>query len=459
VRGFFPSYPLPLTYVPLYRMVIATYKRDQNLPPLLKHLTTNPPPSLRHIVLVWQNVGVPLPNFLNSTALDAFSTSGVAVTVRESKRNSMNERFRPLLGWDEEIYTDAVMIMDDDVVLRRDALEWGYQEFDEANRYGPGRLVGFTGRDFEAEGEEWSYVVRPTKTYSMVLSNAAWLKKEWLKKYWEETEEMKSLRDYVDEGTFSFPSLSSSLPLWSSQCTANRTPPTVFNCDDILINYLVSNLTGTPPLLLQPKTPLRTIGGDGLWNRASVAVSDDEDTSAPPPAPDAGIPTAGHFGQRKECLARYFSHFSSFAPSTSSSSKAALAAARHYPLIKTSSSVSQDVEDHSRWLFRNEAWEELNFAAMVAQSEPVEEEEEEELTPEEVEEREMFDKMLEGMTDEEIDELMKSLQEMAENEEEDDEEGLPSNGEEGLGAQDEEASVFEGAEDEQLVFGHASGEL
>lgn len=97
---------------------------------------------------------------------------------------------------------------------------------------------------------------------------------------------------------------------------------------------------------------------------------------------------------------------------------------------------------------------------MVA-AEPVEqEEEEEELSPEEAAEREAFDKMLEGMTDQEIDELMQTLQEGEGNDEDDDEEGLPSNGEEGLGEPDEEASVFEGAEeDEQLVFKHSSGEL
>ncbi|GAA5916275.1 hypothetical protein JCM6882_005065 [Rhodosporidiobolus microsporus] len=430
-----------------FTMMIATYKRDQNLPPLLKHLTTSPPPSLRHIVLIWQNVGVPLPDFLNSTALETLSTSGVAVTVRQSKRNSMNERFRPLLDWDEDVYTDAVMIMDDDVVLRRDALEWGYQEFVEANREGKGRLVGFTGRDFE-EGKkdgEWSYTLRPKKTYSMVLSNAAWLRKEWLAKYWEETEDMQSLRGYVDE---------------------------VFNCDDILINYLVSNVTGNPPLLLQPKVPLRTIGGDGLWSRGSTPISDDEDTSAPPPVDD-GIPSANHFEQRKHCLAHYFSHFARYAPSSSppTSSAAALKAARHFPLRKTATSHAQDVEDHSRWLYRNEQWEEPDFSKLVFAPAPgdaggEEEEEEEELSEEEEAERAEFEKMLEGMTDEEIDELMLSLQDMIEGKDDgaegEGEGNLPSDGEEGLEEMPEGHSVFEeDAEDveDQTVLGHFPGEL
>lgn len=179
---------------------MASYKRDENLPPLIKHLTTNPPPSLRHIVIVWQNVGVDLPDFLNATALERYSTSSVVVSVRKSKKNSMNERFRPMLDWDEEIYTRAVMIVDDDVVLRKDALEWGYQEFEKAAEQGEGRLTGFMARDFDGEAGDWSYTLRPKKTYSMVLSNAAWLKKEWLERYWEDSAEMRSLRDYVDEG-------------------------------------------------------------------------------------------------------------------------------------------------------------------------------------------------------------------------------------------------------------------
>ncbi|BGP15839.1 hypothetical protein JCM10213_005677 [Rhodosporidiobolus nylandii] len=440
-----PTFTLGINPSEGFTMMLATHKRNDNLPPLLKHLTTNPPPSLRHIVLIWQNVGEPLPSFLNSTALEAFSTSGVVVTVRESKRNSMNERFRPILDWNEEIYTDAVMIMDDDVVLRRDALEWGYQEFVQANKGGEGRIVGFTGRDFE-QGEkdgEWSYVVRPKTTYSMVLSNAAWLRKEWLEKYWEETEEMRGLRDYVDE---------------------------VFNCDDILINYLVSNLTGNSPLLLQPKTPLRTIGGDGLWNRGSVAV-DASSSAAPASASSSskpsghGIPTASHFEQRKHCLARYFSHFAPYAPLPNFS--AAASTAKHYPLFKTSTALSQDVEDHSRWLLRNERWEEPDpsqFRAAPTQSaESAEDydEDEVELTPEEELERLEFEKMLEGMTEEEIDELLESLNGMIEPEDGEGED-FPSDGEEGLEDMPEQLSVFEGAEadeQEQLVLGHVPGEL
>ncbi|GAA5981896.1 hypothetical protein JCM10908_004658 [Rhodotorula pacifica] len=389
-------------------MMLATYKRDRNLPPLLKHLTTDPPPSLRQIVIIWQNIGVDLPDFLQPEALAAFESTGVTVTVRKSQQNSMNERFRPIADWDQPVKTRAVMIMDDDIVLRREALEWGYHEFVAANREGSGRIVGFTGRDFEDKGNgEWAYTVRPKETYSMVLSNAAWLRREWLDKYWEDSTEMEALRNYVDK---------------------------VFNCDDILINYLVSNLTGNAPLLLQPKTPLRVIGGDGMFARGSVDANSTDDAAGS----GGGVPTASHFEQRKICLGDYFSHFASFALASDSPSA-------HYPLIKTRTSVSQDVEDHSRWLYNAEPWELITDWKLaepgtyhVAPPPPTAQQDE----GDEASDLDI-DEMLDGMTEEEIDDLLLRLEA---------EHRHPSNGEEGLGEAEAQASLFEDEEDEEDSF-------
>ncbi|KAM0752120.1 EXTL2-domain-containing protein [Meredithblackwellia eburnea MCA 4105] len=392
-----------------FTMMLATYKRDELLPKLIKHLTTSPPPSLRHIVIIWQNVGVPLPSFLLPAALDQLSTSGVAVTVRKSKVNSMNERFRPILDWDEEIDTDAVMIMDDDVILRRDVLEWGYEEFRSANPLSSdpntGRIVGFAGRDFGWSGEngdEVMYDVRPTKSYSMILSNAAWFRKAWLERYWMDDQEMVDLRAYVDK---------------------------VFNCDDLLINYVVSNITHQPPLLLQPNMPLRTVAlRDGLWNRAG-APEDDPSTTSSTPSPSSADSTApdpiptdpttppvpsrdssklDHFSQRTVCLAYYFAHFAKHAPLPSHATKGR----SHYPLVRTRTSASQDVTDHARWLMDGESWE-----AEVWSAAPVSGSVSGAGTPLDgaittAEEGEMeFDAMLAGMSDEELDALLAQLAE------------------------------------------------
>jgi len=412
----------------VFSIMIATYQRDLLLPPLIKHLTSTPPPSLRQILIIWQNTDSPVPDFLSPKALEEYSTSGVVVSVRKSWKNSMNERFRPILDWGEEIQTDSVMIMDDDIVLRREALEWGYQEFVAANKYGPGRIVGFTGRDFEQMGEnEWQYFTKPTKSYSMVLSNAAFFKKEWLKKYWEHSEEMSSLRSYVDSGEF-FVLLSI---LSFSQAESKGINSPVFNCDDILVNYLVSNLTGSPPLLLQPSTPLRTVPTEGgLWNRVTPSANAPETIITSPPRPE-------HFSTRKECLAHYFNHFARFAPPSSPNTS-------HYPLIKTKTSVSQDVEDHSRWMFDNELWETPTWTQTTEDASAGDilgEEVVEELSKEEEEmlEKGDYESFLEGLSDEEVDELMQSLEEMV-----------------GEGAGEEESAVADGESpvEERKSHGH-----
>lgn len=229
-----------------------------------------------------------------------------------------------------------------------------------------------------------------------------------------------------------------------------------------MINYLVSNLTGQPPLVLQPKTPLRTIPGDGLFHRGSVAVDDDADngSATPPttsdadlPAPDAsvdaaaGLPAPGHFDQRRLCLSRFFEHFSSFAPISPRTGEREA----HYPLERTGTSASQDVEDHARWLHRGEAWEEVE-PVQLAPAPAVEDEEDDEddegwqegRSAEDLAEQEEFGKMLDDMSEEEIDALMVELNEAlakAEREEEDDEGA--TNGEEGLDEVEVEPSLFE----------------
>ena len=80
---------------------------------------------------------------------------------------------------------------------------------------------------------------------------------------------------------------------------------TVFNCDDILINFLVSNSTGKPPLLYQPAKPMVAYAEDGgLWLR-----------------PD-------HWAVRYQCLDKFTELMGGF-----------------MPLVQTDWSISRDVRD------------------------------------------------------------------------------------------------------------------
>jgi hypothetical protein len=168
----------------------------------------------------------------------------------------MNERFRPVLDWGQEIETNTVMIMDDDVVLRKEALEWGYQQFLEANKYGPGRIVGFSPREFEKVGggggkaNEWKYLTKPRESYSMILSNAAFLKKEWLTKYWEDSQEMRQLRNYVDSGKGLFVSRSLSPEFVHRAHTLALT----FLCYSVQLRRHLDKLRRIEPYSLSPSS-------------------------------------------------------------------------------------------------------------------------------------------------------------------------------------------------------------
>lgn len=128
----------------------------------------------------------------------------------------------------------------------------------------------------------------------------------------------------------------------------------MFNCDDILINFLVSNLTHSAPLLLQPNVPLRTIPTDGLWNRQTQAKTF---SSTDELAQDDRSGRPAHFATRTHCLTHYFDVFAR--PSTLPGQPTPHSKSRsHFPLRRSRTSHSEDVEDHARWLEPNESWEE-----------------------------------------------------------------------------------------------------
>lgn len=158
-----------------------------------------------------------MPDYLQPAALAALrDQTGVPVAVRLSQRHSRNERFRPFLNWGQHIQTRAVMVLDDDVVLRKGTIEWGWHQFAAANPHlsrralRTGRIVGFQGKDWHhhphqrADEEEWEFVGHPEKGVGLVLTSGAWLKTEWLEHYWDDSKEMQDLRTYVDKSEHPF---------------------------------------------------------------------------------------------------------------------------------------------------------------------------------------------------------------------------------------------------------------
>lgn len=170
---------------------------------------------------------------------------------------------------------------------------------------------------------------------------------------------------------------------------------TVFNCDDLLVNYVVSNLTHLPPLLLQPKTPLRTVPSSGLWNRGPQTPANHEPSTlfAPVVAPTTEEEDArpNHWLTRPVCLDKFFVRFSQYSQGVEND---------HYPLIRTSTSTSQDVVDHARWLYRDEGWQDIYYDLGEEQIRRDDEEDD----------QAMLEAMLSRLSDEDLEELLLRLE-------------------------------------------------
>lgn len=200
--------------------------------------------SVREIVVVWNKGSAPDPDEMDSA---------VPVRIRVEKRNSLNNRFRP----DPSIKTKAVLELDDDIMMSCNDLERGFKIW----RENPERLVGFYPRLVTGPP---ALKYRPEKHarkhngYNMILTGAAFVDHEVaFERYWGKAAETG--RQMVDE---------------------------VFNCEDVLMNFLYANATPAGPTVeyIKPAWAIDTS------KFSSVAISGN---------------TQAHYRIRSKCLEKF----------------------------------------------------------------------------------------------------------------------------------------------------------
>ncbi|XP_071941883.1 exostosin-2-like [Antedon mediterranea] len=194
-----------------FTAVVLTYNRVESLFKIIREIAKTP--SLSKILVVWNNQEMSPP------AATTWPKISKPLKVVQTKENKLSNRFYPY----DEIETECVLALDDDILmLNPDELEFGYEVWREF----PDRLVGYPGRLHtwdEATGK-WKYESEWTSSTSMVLSGAAFYHKYFNFLY---THRMPSvIKMWVDEN---------------------------FNCEDIAMNFLISNVTGKPPMKVTPK--------------------------------------------------------------------------------------------------------------------------------------------------------------------------------------------------------------
>ncbi|KAM6959488.1 exostosin-1b [Aplochiton taeniatus] len=202
------------------------------------------------IIVLW-NCDKPLP------AKHRWPATTVPVIVIEGENKVMSSRFLPY----ETMVTDAVFSLDEDTVLSTTEVDFAFTVWQSF----PERLVGYPARShfWDSAKERWGYTSKWTNDYSMVLTGAAIYHRYYHFLYTHFLP--ASLKGMVDQ---------------------------LANCEDILMNFLVSAVTKLPPIkVTQKKQYKETMMGQS--SRASRWADPD------------------HFAQRQTCMNKFASWFGS----------------------------------------------------------------------------------------------------------------------------------------------------
>ncbi|KAJ1158585.1 hypothetical protein NDU88_011273 [Pleurodeles waltl] len=163
------------------------------------------------IIVLW-NCDKPVP------PKNKWPSTTVPVTIIEGESKTMSSRFFPY----DAIQTEAVLSLDDDTVLSTNEVDFAFTVWCSF----PERIVGYPARShFWDTGKAWwAYTSKWTNEYSMVLTGAAFYHRYY--HYLYTFYLPRSLHSMVDQ---------------------------MANCEDILMNFLVSAVTKLPPIKVTQK--------------------------------------------------------------------------------------------------------------------------------------------------------------------------------------------------------------
>ncbi|GAB5030024.1 glucuronyl n-acetylglucosaminyl transferase ext2 [Nannochloropsis oceanica] len=228
-------------YGSTYTIRVNSFRRNDMLKGFLQHFATCP--NVEAIHVVWSDQENKPPSMAD-WALPLTSDQLEKVQFEEQPTDSLNNRFRVLLP----VPTPAVLSLDDDLVIPCGTLDFAFSVWQAA----PHSLVGFTPRlitwdagtsataaEGETEGNEGgsgslggSYRYQSSfkyvwwhGRYNLILTKCCFLHREFLSLYFSSLS--SATLDYIDQKR---------------------------NCEDIAMQFVVSNHTGcAPPVWVQAK--------------------------------------------------------------------------------------------------------------------------------------------------------------------------------------------------------------
>nr|XP_027195106.1 exostosin-2-like [Dermatophagoides pteronyssinus] len=194
-----------------FTAVILTYNRLDSLFHVVSSISRVP--GCQKILIVWNNQNERPP--LN----DQWAPFSMPIQVIQTNQNKLSNRFFPYAS----IETEAIFAIDDDItMLNPDEIEFSYQTWREF----PDRIVGFPSRLhlWNNLTESWTYDSEWKNKISLILTGAAFYHHYYNYLYTYVMPE--TIRKWVDDN---------------------------MNCEDIAMNFLVSNVTGKAPIKVTPR--------------------------------------------------------------------------------------------------------------------------------------------------------------------------------------------------------------
>lgn len=167
----------------------------------------------------------------------------VPVHVLHVAKAPVSERFRP----NDLIKTDAILSLDDDAAITTEEMDFAFSVW----QHFPDRIVGFPARSFYWDDRKhaWAYTSKWSNEYAMVLTGAAFYHRYYNHMYTE----------------------------WLPPIV-HKTVDQASNCEDILMNFLVSHITRRPPIKVTQRKQYKEPSVKSPWSDPS------------------------HFAQRQSCI-------------------------------------------------------------------------------------------------------------------------------------------------------------
>lgn len=222
-----------------FTLIMQTFNRTDLLLKILNHYQAMP--QLHCVIVIWNNVGQDPPQEL----WESLGPHPVPVIFKKQTANLMRNRLQNF----PDIKTEAVLMMDDDTLVSAYDVSFAFSVW----QLFPSQIVGFVPRKHVASPSGifsyGSFELQAPDTgrgdkYSMILIGAAFFHKDYLRLFQELPHPILEMIDQTQ------------------------------NCDDIAMNFLVANHTGTSSGVLVKAIDMRNLEKDagtgytGMWHRA-----------------------------------------------------------------------------------------------------------------------------------------------------------------------------------------------